>query len=81
MPAATGAHAHRLSDGKIDRAALHCPERAFVTALRVPDGDNRDWPMIKAWGRENAAELIALPSGLLVALISLAWFGRRAPAS
>ncbi|GAB3147488.1 flavodoxin domain-containing protein [Amycolatopsis stemonae] len=47
-----GARGHRLFGGKIDRRTLKFPERAVVTALRVADADNRDWPTIRAWGRE-----------------------------
>ncbi|MDT7799647.1 MAG: menaquinone-dependent protoporphyrinogen oxidase [Actinomycetota bacterium] len=52
-----GARGHRLFGGKIDRHALHFPERAMVAALRVEDGDYRDWPSIRAWGREIGATL------------------------
>lgn len=52
-----GARAHRLFGGKLDRHALHLPERAMVAALRVEDGDYRDWPSIRAWGREIGATL------------------------
>src|SRR4051812_1761727 len=51
------ARGHRLFGGKIDRHALHFPERAVVAALRVADGDNRDWPSIRAWGRDIGASL------------------------
>jgi len=54
-----GARGHRLFGGKIDRHALHLTERAMVTALRVRDGDYRDWPSIRAWGREIGATLAA----------------------
>ncbi|MGW3960609.1 flavodoxin domain-containing protein [Amycolatopsis sp. NPDC005003] len=52
-----GARGHRLFGGKIDRHALHFPERAVVAALRVADGDNRDWPSIRAWGRDIGSSL------------------------
>ena len=52
-----GARGHRLFGGKIDRHTLHLPERAMVAALRVEDGDYRDWPSIRAWGREIGATL------------------------
>jgi menaquinone-dependent protoporphyrinogen oxidase len=52
-----GARGHRLFGGKVDRHALHFPERAVVAALRVADGDNRDWPSIRAWGRDIGASL------------------------
>ena len=51
------ARGHRLFGGKIDRRTLKFPERAVVTALRVADADNRDWPVIRAWGREIGTSL------------------------
>ena len=52
-----GARGHRLFGGKLDRHSLHLPERAMVAALRVKDGDYRDWPSIRAWGREIGLSL------------------------
>ncbi|QYN20302.1 flavodoxin domain-containing protein [Amycolatopsis sp. DSM 110486] len=60
---ATTAREHRLFGGRIERARLRFPERAVVTALRVKDGDNRDWPVIRAWARAIASELAAVPAG------------------
>ncbi|MET8846804.1 flavodoxin domain-containing protein [Amycolatopsis sp. NPDC004625] len=54
------ARGHRLFGGKIDRHTLGFPERAVVTALRVADADNRDWPTIRAWGREIGTSLARL---------------------
>jgi len=54
-----GARGHRLFGGKIDRHALHLPERALLAALRVQDGDYRDWPSIRAWGYEIGVILSA----------------------
>ncbi|MDS0134711.1 MULTISPECIES: flavodoxin domain-containing protein [unclassified Amycolatopsis] len=54
------ARGHRLFGGKIDRRTLKFPERAVVTALRVADADNRDWPTIRAWGREIGTNLARL---------------------
>ncbi|GLY38206.1 flavodoxin [Amycolatopsis sp. NBRC 101858] len=51
---------HRLFGGKIDRHTLKFPERAVVSALRVGDADNRDWPSIRAWGREIGMSLAHL---------------------
>ena len=51
------ARGHRLFGGKIDRHNLRFPERAVVAALRVADADNRDWPSIRAWGRDIGAGL------------------------
>jgi menaquinone-dependent protoporphyrinogen oxidase len=47
--AATGAREHRLLAGKLVRKQLSFPERAIVSALRVPEGDFRDWPAITSW--------------------------------
>ncbi|WP_326952869.1 flavodoxin domain-containing protein [Amycolatopsis sp. NBC_01286] len=52
-----GARGHRLFGGKIEHHALHLSERAMVAALRVKDGDYRDWPSIRSWGREIGATL------------------------
>jgi menaquinone-dependent protoporphyrinogen oxidase len=55
--AATRAREHRLFAGKLVRKQLAFPERAIVSALRVPDGDFRDWPAITAWAAGIAAAL------------------------
>jgi menaquinone-dependent protoporphyrinogen oxidase len=47
--AATRAREHRVFAGKLVRKQLAFPERAIVSALRVPDGDFRDWPAITEW--------------------------------
>jgi menaquinone-dependent protoporphyrinogen oxidase len=57
-----GAREHRLFGGKIDKSAMHLPERALVTALRVKEGDYRDWPSIRAWAAEIAVVLHKTPS-------------------
>lgn len=54
---ATGAAGHRLFPGKIERASLGFAERAITAALRVPDGDFRDWDEIAAWAGEIADAL------------------------
>ncbi|MGW4394140.1 flavodoxin domain-containing protein [Amycolatopsis nivea] len=61
--ARSGAKEHRLFGGRLDRSLLRFPERAMVAALRVRDGDNRDWPVIRAWGRAIARELSAGTTG------------------
>jgi menaquinone-dependent protoporphyrinogen oxidase len=43
--------------GKIDRGALSIPERMMVRALKVPEGDYRDWDEIRAWAQSIASEL------------------------
>ena len=47
--AATGAREHRVFAGKLVRKQLSFPERAIVSALRVPEGDFRDWTEIRRW--------------------------------
>jgi menaquinone-dependent protoporphyrinogen oxidase len=46
---ATGAREHRVFAGKLVRKQLNFPERALVSALRVPEGDFRDWIEIRQW--------------------------------
>jgi menaquinone-dependent protoporphyrinogen oxidase len=41
--AATRAREHRVLAGKLVRKQLSFPDKAIVTALRVPEGDFRDW--------------------------------------
>jgi menaquinone-dependent protoporphyrinogen oxidase len=55
--AATRAREHRVFAGKLVRKQLAFPERAIVSALRVPDGDFRDWPAITEWAGAIATAL------------------------
>ena len=55
--AATRAREHRVFAGKLVRKQLAFPERAIVSALRVPEGDFRDWAEIKRWAAGIAAAL------------------------
>ena len=52
--AATGAREHRIFAGKLVRKQLSFPERAIVSALRVPEGDFRDWTEIHQWAASIA---------------------------
>ena len=54
---ATHARGHRLFAGRLDRHRLGFGEKAVVMALRVADGDFRDWDAVDAWGTQIAAEL------------------------
>ena len=54
---ATGARDHRVFSGKLDKGTLGFAEKAIVLALRVAEGDFRDWEVIRVWAREIAAEL------------------------
>jgi menaquinone-dependent protoporphyrinogen oxidase len=55
--AATSAREHRLFAGKLVRKQLSFPERAIVSALRVPEGDFRDWAGITGWAAGIATAL------------------------
>jgi menaquinone-dependent protoporphyrinogen oxidase len=55
--AATRAREHRVFAGKLVREQLNFPERAIVSALRVPEGDFRDWPEITGWAAGIATAL------------------------
>jgi menaquinone-dependent protoporphyrinogen oxidase len=57
---ATNARGHQLFAGRLDRHRLGFAEKAMVLALRVGDGDFRDWDAIDGWSRQLAAELCAL---------------------
>ena len=52
--AATRAREHRVFAGKLVRRQLDFGERAIVVALRVPEGDFRDWEEIKGWASRIA---------------------------
>jgi menaquinone-dependent protoporphyrinogen oxidase len=54
---ATHVRGHRLFAGRLDRHRLGFGEKAVVAALRVADGDFRDWDAIDAWGAQIAGEL------------------------
>ena len=54
---ATHARGHRLFAGRLDRHRLGFGEKAVVVALRVADGDFRDWDAIDAWGAQIADEV------------------------
>ena len=54
---ATRARDHRVFSGKLDKGTLGFAEKAIVLALRVAEGDFRDWDAIRGWAREIAAEL------------------------
>jgi menaquinone-dependent protoporphyrinogen oxidase len=54
LMAQTKARGHRLFAGKIDKGKLGFGERAVTLALRVAEGDFRDWAEIAAWARTIA---------------------------
>jgi menaquinone-dependent protoporphyrinogen oxidase len=53
-----GAREHRSFPGRLDRNRIGLMERAVTRALKVPEGDFRDWEAIRAWGNEIAADLV-----------------------
>lgn len=53
----THARGHRLFAGRLDRHRLGFGEKAVVMALRVADGDFRDYAVIDTWGTQLAADL------------------------
>jgi menaquinone-dependent protoporphyrinogen oxidase len=55
----TKAREHRVFAGKLVRRQLSFPERAIVSALRVPEGDFRDWTEIREWAAGIAEALAA----------------------
>jgi menaquinone-dependent protoporphyrinogen oxidase len=55
--AATKARDHRVFAGKLVREHLRFPDKAIVAALRVPEGDYRDWTEIRSWASGIAAIL------------------------
>lgn len=61
--AACGAEEHTVFPGRVKRDELGFAERAIVRALRVPDGDFRDWVAIDAWAGRIAAALVGAPIG------------------
>lgn len=46
-----------MFSGRLDKGTLGFAEKAIVLALRVAEGDFRDWGAIREWAREIAAEL------------------------
>ena len=55
--ATTGARGHAVFAGKIDRSRLGFGEKAIVSALKVPEGDFRDWDAIRSWANGIVEDL------------------------
>ena len=53
----TGAGGHAVFAGKIDKSRLGFGELAIVSALKVSEGDFRDWDEIRRWATGIAQEL------------------------
>jgi menaquinone-dependent protoporphyrinogen oxidase len=61
IAAATGARDHRVFAGKLVRRQLGFGDKAIAVALRVPEGDFRDWTEIRGWAAGIADALRARP--------------------
>jgi menaquinone-dependent protoporphyrinogen oxidase len=55
---ATKARGHQVFPGKLVKKQLSFPEKAIVMALRVQEGDFRDWAAIRDWGLGVADQLL-----------------------
>lgn len=55
--AATRAREHQVFGGRMQRAQLGLFNRMIMAAMRIADGDDRDWAQIDAWGKQIAEEL------------------------
>jgi menaquinone-dependent protoporphyrinogen oxidase len=53
----TAARDHRVFAGRLVKKELSFPEKAIVVALRVQEGDFRDWTEIKSWAAAIAEAL------------------------
>lgn len=59
-----GARDHRVFAGSLHRDQLGVRERLVVGLVHASDGDFRDWPSVRAWAAEIAADLPAgAPAG------------------
>lgn len=57
VAARIGARQHTVFAGKLDKASLGVAERVIVRAMRVPDGDFRDWADIDTWATQISLSL------------------------
>jgi menaquinone-dependent protoporphyrinogen oxidase len=57
LAAAIGAREHVVFPGALHREQLGRRERLAVGLLHVADGDQRDWPAVRAWADRIAADL------------------------
>jgi menaquinone-dependent protoporphyrinogen oxidase len=57
LMARLGARGHRVFAGRLDKSTLALAERAVAALFQAPEGDFRQWPVIRDWGRAIAIEL------------------------
>lgn len=58
-----GAREHRVFTGALDRSKLGWVDRTIAGALKVPEGDFRDWDAVRDWAADVADALDDLASG------------------
>lgn len=49
---------HKVLPGALDRSKLSLLERGIVGAIKIDDGDYRDWDAVRDWGGRIADRLI-----------------------
>ena len=50
---------HQIFTGKLVKKRLSFPDRAIASAIRVQEGDFRNWDDIRAWATSIADTLLA----------------------
>jgi menaquinone-dependent protoporphyrinogen oxidase len=53
----TGARAHHVFAGRLDRHALRPLEKLVATGVHAPEGDFRDWDDVASWADAIASEV------------------------
>lgn len=54
----TKAEGHRVFPGKLDKKGMGLGDKAIVFALRVDEGDYRDWELVENWANGIADRLL-----------------------
>jgi menaquinone-dependent protoporphyrinogen oxidase len=55
------ARGHQVFVGRLERERLGIKERLITLAIRAPEGDYRQWEVIRAWAAKSAMSLSARP--------------------
>ena len=61
ISASTGALGHGYFSGKLERSGLKFTDKAIAAALRVPDGDFRDFDAVRVWA-DGIAQTLRQPA-------------------
>jgi menaquinone-dependent protoporphyrinogen oxidase len=59
-----GARGHEVFNGRLDRSRLGFSERLIVKGVKAPDGDFRDWEVVRTWADGIATALGAAAAAL-----------------